>query len=56
MIIQGVSLNGVTVVDNSPVTNNLVLYYDPSNIASYPGSGSTTQISQNTAYKKVKNR
>jgi hypothetical protein len=41
MIVQGVALNGVTVVDNSPVTNNLVLYYDPSNIASYPGSGST---------------
>jgi hypothetical protein len=41
MIVQGVALNGVTVVDNSPVTSNLVLYYDPSNIASYPGSGST---------------
>jgi hypothetical protein len=41
MIVEGVALNGVTVVDNSPVTSNLVLYYDPSNIASYPGSGST---------------
>jgi len=41
MIIQGVSLNGLTVVDNGPVTNGLVLYYDPSNLSSYAGSGTT---------------
>jgi hypothetical protein len=41
MIIQGVTLNGVTVVDASPVTSGLVLYYDPSNLASYPGTGTT---------------
>jgi hypothetical protein len=30
MIVQGVTLNGVTVVDQlQPVTSNLVLYYDP---------------------------
>lgn len=41
MIISGVTLRGVTVVDSSPVTQNLVLYYDPSNTASYSGSGTT---------------
>jgi hypothetical protein len=40
MIIQGVTLNGVTVVDQiQPVTGNLVLYYDPADTASYPGTG-----------------
>ena len=48
MIIQGVTLNGVTVVDASPVTSSLVLYYDPSNSASYPGTGTTiTDLSGN---------
>lgn len=41
MIVQGVSLNGVTVIDVSYVTDNLVLYYDPSNTNSYSGSGTT---------------
>jgi hypothetical protein len=41
MIIQGVALRGVTVVDGGPVTDNLVLYYDPSSSASYPGTGTT---------------
>jgi hypothetical protein len=43
MIIQGVTLRGVTVVDNTSVvtTSNLVLYYDPSNPSSYSGSGNT---------------
>lgn len=42
MIISGVTLRGVTVVDQlQPVTSNLVLYYDPSNTASYPGTGTT---------------
>lgn len=41
MIIQGVTLNGTTVVDLLPVTSNLVLYYNPSNTSSYPGTGTT---------------
>ena len=41
MIISGVTLNGVTVIDVGPVTNNLVLYYDPADPASYPGTGTT---------------
>lgn len=41
MIIQGVSLNGVTVIDLQPVTSNLVAYYNPDLTASYPGTGST---------------
>ena len=42
MIIQGVTLVGVTVVDQlQPVTSNLVLYYDPANPDSYPGAGTT---------------
>ena len=40
MIIQGVTLVGVTVVDQlQPVTSNLVLYYDPANPDSYAGTG-----------------
>lgn len=43
MIIQGVTLTGTTVVDTNitPVTSGLELYYDPSQSASYPGSGTT---------------
>jgi hypothetical protein len=42
MIIQGVTLQGTTVVDATPaVTSGLELYYDPSQTASYPGSGTT---------------
>jgi len=41
MKIQGVALRGVTVVAPSPVLSNLVLWYDPSNPASYPGTGTT---------------
>lgn len=41
MIIQGVTLTGATVVDGEiPVTSGLELYYDPSQAASYPGTGS----------------
>ena len=40
MIIQGVTLNGVTVIDVPPaVTTNLIAHYDPSNASSYSGSG-----------------
>ena len=49
MLISGVTLTGVTVVDNSPITSGLVLWYDPSNPASYPGSGTTvTDLSGNS--------
>lgn len=42
MIIQGVTLKGTTVVDGvAPVSSGLELYYDPSQSASYPGSGTT---------------
>jgi hypothetical protein len=41
MIIQGVSLNGVRVVDASFITNGLVLYLDANNASSYSGSGTT---------------
>lgn len=41
MIINGINLSGINVVDLSPTLSNLVLYYDPSNIISYPGSGTT---------------
>lgn len=49
MIVQGVTLTGVTVVDQlQPITSNLVLWYDPSNSASYPGTGTTvTDLSGN---------
>ena len=46
MIIQGVTLKGVTVTDAPAVTNGLVYYLDAGNSASYPGSGSSlTDIS-----------
>jgi len=51
MIIQGVTLNGVTVVDASvPVSGtNMLLYLDAANTSSYPGSGTTWyDISGNT--------
>ena len=49
MIIQGVTLNGVRVVDISIITQNLVLWYDPSNSVSYPGSGTTvTNLANNS--------
>ena len=42
MIIQGVTLQGTTIVDAyPPVSSGLELYYDPSQSASYPGSGTT---------------
>lgn len=42
MIVQGVTLRGVLVTDVAPaVTSGLELYYDPSQSASYPGSGTT---------------
>ena len=48
MIIQGVTLNGTRVVDASIITQNLAIWIDASNAASYPGSGTTiTDLSGN---------
>ena len=49
MRIEGVALRGVRVVDElQPATSNLVLWYDPSNPASYAGTGTTvTDLSGN---------
>ena len=49
MIIQGVSLNGVTVVDlPTIVTSGLQLYLDAGNTSSYPGTGTNwTDLSGN---------
>ena len=48
MIIQGVSLNGVRVVDASIITENLAIWIDANNASSYPGTGtSITDLSGN---------
>jgi hypothetical protein len=48
MIIQGVSLNGVTVVDLPIVSSGLQLYLDAGKASSYPGSGTAwTDLSGN---------
>jgi hypothetical protein len=48
MIIQGVSLNGVTVVDLPIVSLGLQLYLDAGRASSYPGSGTAwTDLSGN---------
>jgi hypothetical protein len=41
MIIQGTIIKNAQVQDTYLAQNGLVLYYDPSNTASYPGSGTT---------------
>jgi hypothetical protein len=41
MIIQGVTLNGVRVLDGGVMPTNLILYLDANNISSYSGSGTT---------------
>ena len=41
MDIRGVNLTGVNVVDVPIILDNLVLWYDPAKVASYPGSGTT---------------
>jgi hypothetical protein len=49
MIIQGVSLNGVTVVDLPIISSGLQLYLDAGNPSSYPGSGTAwTDLSNNS--------
>ena len=41
MIVQGVTLQGTTVVDQSYITSGLVYYVDIGKTASYSGSGTT---------------
>jgi Concanavalin A-like lectin/glucanases superfamily len=41
MIIQGVTINGVRVLDGGVMPTNLILYLDADNVASYSGSGTT---------------
>jgi len=41
MIIQGVTLNGVRVVDGGVMPTNLILYLDANNSSSYSGTGTT---------------
>ena len=49
MIIQGVTLNGVYVVDGGIVTTNLSMFLDAGNASSYPGSGTAwTDLSGNS--------
>ena len=49
MIIQGVSLNGVRVVDASIITENLAIWIDANNSSSYSGTGTTiTDLSGNS--------
>jgi hypothetical protein len=49
MIIQGVSLNGVRVVDASIITDNLAIWIDANNTSSYSGTGtSITDLSGNS--------
>lgn len=48
MIIQGVALTGTRVVDASIITQNLAIWLDANNSASYPGTGTTvTDLSGN---------
>ena len=49
MIIQGVTLNGVRVVDASIITQNLAIWIDANNSSSYGGSGTAiTDLSGNS--------
>ena len=41
MDIRGVNLTGLNIIDVPIILDNLVLYYDPNDPASYPGSGTT---------------
>ena len=48
MIIQGVTLNGVYVIDLGIVTTNLSMFLDAGNASSYPGTGTAwTDLSGN---------
>ena len=41
MDIRGVNLTGLNIIDVPIILDNLVLWYDPAKVASYPGSGTT---------------
>lgn len=48
MIVQGVTLNGIRVIDGSIITQNLAIWIDANNSSSYPGTGTTiTDLSGN---------
>lgn len=49
MIIQGVSLNGVNVIDSQGVTSGLIYYIDAGNTSSYSGSGTSINNIAGTA-------
>ena len=49
MIVQGVTLQNLTVVDAQPVTAGLVYYIDAGNVSSYSGSGSSINNIAGTA-------
>lgn len=56
MIIQGVTLNGGRVVDGSIITDNLGVWVDANDSASYPGSGTTvTDLSGNGRTQNLSN-
>ena len=50
MIIQGVTLNGVRVLDGGVMPTNLILYLDADNAASYSGSGTTVNDLSGNGY------
>ena len=56
MIISGVTLNGTRVVDASIITQNLAIWVDADNAASYPGTGTTvTDLSGNSRTQNLSN-
>lgn len=56
MIIQGVTLKGITVADSYIVNQNLAIWIDANNSSSYPGSGtSITDLSGNGRTQNLQN-
>ena len=56
MIIQGVTLNGVRVVDASIITQNLAIWIDANNSSSYSGTGTAiTDLSGNSRTQNLNN-
>jgi len=56
MIIQGVTLKGITVADAYIVNQNLAIQIDANNSSSYPGSGTTiTDLSGNGRTQNLQN-
>jgi hypothetical protein len=56
MIISGVTLRGTRVVDASIITQNLAIWIDANNAASYPGSGTAiTDLSGNGRTQNLAN-